>query len=159
LSEDILHDVKESAGRFGVAIFRADVKDLAFPGNLQEIMNRVLAAERMSQVQLVEARSKSEVQKIEAQTKAETQRLESEARLAAERLSAEAEAQIQQIKTEAEVKELQERERTARAYTTHPALLRILELETLRQLGANANARIYIGFDKHALPDGAPKEP
>ena len=46
LSEDILADVKESAAGFGVAIRRADVKDLIFPGNLQEIMNRVLAAER-----------------------------------------------------------------------------------------------------------------
>ncbi|MCI0360897.1 MAG: slipin family protein, partial [Planctomycetaceae bacterium] len=46
-SEDILRDVKESAASYGVAISRADVKDLVFPGNLQEIMNRVLAAERM----------------------------------------------------------------------------------------------------------------
>jgi regulator of protease activity HflC (stomatin/prohibitin superfamily) len=42
LSEDILQDVKEAAAGYGVAIARADVKDLAFPGNLQEIMNRVL---------------------------------------------------------------------------------------------------------------------
>jgi regulator of protease activity HflC (stomatin/prohibitin superfamily) len=49
LSEDILQDVKESAIRYGVTIERADVKDLVFPGNLQEIMNRVLAAERTSQ--------------------------------------------------------------------------------------------------------------
>jgi regulator of protease activity HflC (stomatin/prohibitin superfamily) len=46
LSEDILRDAKESATSYGVAIARADVKDLVFPGNLQEIMNRVLAAER-----------------------------------------------------------------------------------------------------------------
>lgn len=71
LSEDILRDVKESAQGYGVAIVRADVKDLVFPGNLQEIMNRVLAAERMSQVQLVEARSKAETQKLDAQAKAE----------------------------------------------------------------------------------------
>src|SRR6516162_9177142 len=49
LSEDILRDVKESAGTYGVAIYRADVKDLIFPGNLQEIMNKVLAAERTAQ--------------------------------------------------------------------------------------------------------------
>ena len=35
LSEDILSDVKESANGYGVAIRRADVKDLIFPGNLQ----------------------------------------------------------------------------------------------------------------------------
>jgi regulator of protease activity HflC (stomatin/prohibitin superfamily) len=34
LSEDILRDVKESATSYGVAIARADVKDLVFPGNL-----------------------------------------------------------------------------------------------------------------------------
>src|SRR6185295_11183282 len=52
LSEDILRDVKEAAASYGVAIGRADVKDLVFPGNLQEIMNRVLAAERTSEAQL-----------------------------------------------------------------------------------------------------------
>src|SRR5499426_4000709 len=60
LSEDILRDVKEAAANYGVSILRADVKDLVFPGNLQEIMNRVLAAERTSQAQLVEARTKAE---------------------------------------------------------------------------------------------------
>src|SRR5262245_19524923 len=59
LSDDILRDVKEAAANYGVAILRADVKNLVFPGNLQEIMNRVLAAERMSQAQLVEARTKA----------------------------------------------------------------------------------------------------
>src|SRR3972149_1839958 len=68
LSEDILRDVKEAASGYGVEIMRADVKDLIFPGNLQEIMNRVLAAERMSQAQLVEARTKAETQRLEAQT-------------------------------------------------------------------------------------------
>src|SRR5262249_24268143 len=59
LSEDILSDVKEAAASYGVAILRADVKDLVFPGNLQEIMNRVLAAERMSEAQLVEGRTRA----------------------------------------------------------------------------------------------------
>jgi hypothetical protein len=31
----------------------------------------------------------------------------------------------------------------------HPALLRLREQETLRDLLRSANARIYIGFDKH----------
>src|SRR5687768_5822956 len=79
LSEDILRDVKEAAAGYGVAISRADVKDLVFPGNLQEIMNRVLAAERTSQAQHVEARTKSEVHRIEAQTKADAQRLQAQA--------------------------------------------------------------------------------
>src|SRR5215813_13492051 len=88
LSNDILRDVKEAATGYGVTIFRADVKDLVFPGNLQEIMNRVLAAERNSQAQLVEARTKAEVQKIEAQAKAETHKTEAAAQAATAKLVA-----------------------------------------------------------------------
>src|SRR5215813_12539754 len=88
LSEDILRDVKESATSYGVAIARADVKDLVFPGNLQEIMNRVLAAERTSQAQLVEAGTKAEVQKIETQTKMDAQRLQAQTEAEAALLNA-----------------------------------------------------------------------
>jgi regulator of protease activity HflC (stomatin/prohibitin superfamily) len=155
LSEDILHEVKETATSYGVAILRADVKDLIFPGNLQEIMNRVLAAERMSQVQLVDARTKAETQRIEAQSKAETQRLEAETQAAAHRLIAESQAEARRIETEADIRALRERAQTAEAYTDHPALLRLRELETLRELARAANARIYIGFDKHFRPDSS----
>jgi len=154
LSEDILRDVKSTAATYGVTIQRADVKDLVFPGNLQEIMNKVLAAERMSQVQLVEARTKADVQKIESQSATEAQRLEAEAHLNSRRLAAHADAEVQRLQTEAEISRLQERERNAQAYAKHPALLRMLELETLRELGKNGNARIYIGFAKHASADG-----
>lgn len=157
LSEDILRDVKESAGTYGVAIFRADVKDLIFPGNLQEIMNKVLAAERMSQAQLVEARTKAEVQRIDAQANAETQRLETEARVEAQRLAAQSEAEVQRVKTGADIQALRERAQAAKAYAEHPALLRLRELETLRELARTATARIYIGFDKH-MPPGAGNE-
>lgn len=149
LSNDILRDVQEAAQGYGVAIFRADVKDLVFPGNLQEIMNRVLAAERMSQAQLVEARTKSEVQRIEAQVQAENQRTQAEAQAATAKLVAQAAADSHRVKTAAEVEALKQRELAAKAYTTHPALLRLQELETLRELARTANARIYIGFDKH----------
>src|SRR5262249_37172558 len=128
-----------------------------FPGNLQEIMNKVLAAERMSQVQLVEARTKADVQKIETQAKAETTRQEAEARASAQRLAAQGDAEVQRLQTEAEIRRLQERERTAQAYSKHPAMLRMLELETLRDLAKNANARIYLDFDKQAS-NHAPKE-
>ena len=164
LSEDILHDVKEAAANYGVAILRADVKDLVFPGNLQEIMNRVLAAERMSEAQLVEARTKAETHRIDAQVKAETQRIdalvkadahraEAEAQAAGWKLAAQAEAEAIRVKTEAEINALREREQAAEAYSAHPALLRLQELETLRELARTANARIYIGFDKHRAPD------
>lgn len=135
-------------------ILRADVKDLVFPGNLQEIMNRVLAAERNSQAQLVEARTKAEVQRIEAQARTEIQRLEADVRAAAARLAAEAESETARIRTESEVQALRRREEAAQAYSAHPALLRLQELETLRELARTATARIYIGFDKHHLPSG-----
>ena len=154
LSEDILRDVKEIAARYGVSILRADVKDLIFPGNLQEIMNKVLAAERMSEAQLVEARTKAQTAQIDAQAKAEVQQLESQAYVNAQRASAEAAAEVQRIKTESDVRALRESEAAASAYTANPALLRLRELETLRELARNANARIYIGFDKHAADNG-----
>ena len=47
------------------------------------------------------------------------------------------------------------REPTAQAYSKHPALLRMLELEALAELARNGNARIYIGFDKHAALQGS----
>jgi regulator of protease activity HflC (stomatin/prohibitin superfamily) len=153
LSEDILRDVKSTAASYGVTIQRADVKDLVFPGNLQEIMNKVLAAERMSQVQLVEARTKADVQKIESQSKADAQRIEAESRASAQRLAAQGDAEVQRLQTEVEIKRLQEREQHAQAYAKHPALLRMLELETITDLSRNANARIYIGFDKHATTE------
>src|SRR5262249_9569132 len=124
-----------------------------FPGNLQEIMNRVLAAERTSQAQLVEARTRAETQRIEAEVKAEIQRQEVETRASALRVTAQSEAEALRIKTEADINALRERERAAQAYSAHPALLRLHELETLRELAHTATARIYIGFDKHGRPD------
>lgn len=149
LNEDILGDVKSVAAGYGVAISRADVKDLIFPGNIQEVMNRVLAAERLSQAQLVEARTKAETQRINASAMADIQKIEAEANAEALRRKAEAEADAQRLKTEVEVSALRERETTADAYVRHPALLRVQELEALRDLSRAANARIYIGFDKH----------
>jgi regulator of protease activity HflC (stomatin/prohibitin superfamily) len=146
LSEDILREVKESATSYGVAIARADVKDLVFPGNLQEIMNRVLAAERMSQAQLVEARTKAEVQKIETQTKMEAQRLQAQTEAEAALLKARSEAEATQLAVQAEMQALEERQKMASAYSTHPALLRLEELTTLRELARNANARLYLDF-------------
>ncbi len=149
LNEDILRDVKESATGYGVQISRADVKDLVFPGNLQEIMNRVLAAERTSQAQLIEARTKAQVQRIDAATKAEAQRVHAQTESEATQLTAQAEAEALAVRTAAEVRALREHQQAAEAYAAHPALLRLRELETIRELAGNANARIYIGFDKH----------
>ncbi len=147
LSEDILRDVKGAASEYGVEIRRADVKDIIFPGNLQDIMNRVLAAERMSQAQLVEARTKAEVQQIEAQARAASRRLDAEAQAAAQRAAAQAQAEAQRIATEAEIRDLRERAQVAALYAQYPALLRLTELETLRDLSRNASARLYVNFE------------
>src|SRR5262245_6605952 len=153
LSEEILRDVKEAATSYGVAITRADVKDLVFPGNLQEIMNKVLAAERTSQAQLVEARTRSEVQRIDAQAKADAARLQAQVDAEAVRLTADAEAEGTRLKAQAERQVVEERTKAAAAFTAHPALLRLEELTALRELARNANARIYLDF-QGAKEDG-----
>jgi regulator of protease activity HflC (stomatin/prohibitin superfamily) len=161
LSEDILADLQSVAGGYGVEILRADVKDIVFPGNLQDVMNRVLTAERLSEAQLVEARTKAEKEALEARTKAETDRVAADSRAETDRigataraevvrLAAEAEAEAERIRTAAEVDALRVRAGNADAYAQHPALLRLQELESLATLSRNAQARIYIGFDKHA---------
>ena len=148
LSEDILRDVKETAARYGVSILRADVKDLVFPGNLQEIMNKVLAAERTAQAQLVEARTRAQTQQIAAEAQAGTSRIEAEAQAQALRLQSEAEAAARKIRNEAELAALRDTEQSAKAYAAHPALLRLRELETLKELSGSANVKIYVGFDR-----------
>ena len=156
LSEDIERDVKGVATTYGVAIYRADVKDLVFPGNLQEIMNRVLTAERLSQAQLIEARTKTDVQRLEAQVKAETQRVEAEGQAETRRRVAESEAETRRrlAESEAEAQQirLQSEREVAQASAERPELLRLRELDALRELARTANARIYIGFDKHMRP-------
>jgi regulator of protease activity HflC (stomatin/prohibitin superfamily) len=132
-----------------------------FPGNLQEIMNKVLAAERLSEAQLVETRTQAEQHRIEAEAKAQIKRIEADSSvetdtkvatsLAASRLKqAEAEAEALRITNEAEIRALREQASAAEAYAKHPALLRLRELQSLSETAKNANARIFIGFDKHA---------
>ncbi len=153
LSEDIRTDVTEIAATYGVSIIRADVKDLIFPGNLQEIMNRVLAAERMSQVQLVEARTKAEAQRIESRAKAEVRETEAAAQENLKRQSVQNELELQRLQTEAEIAAVRERAVAAEVYAANPMLLRLQELETLRALGVNANARLYLNFERPALDE------
>lgn len=147
LSEDILSDVTDAADGYGVKVLRADVKDLIFPGNLQEIMNRVLTAERLSQAQLVEARTKAEREAIEARSRAEV-----------ERMAAQSQAAVQSIRSEADAAALRVQAEAAAAYAGNPALLRVRELEALSQLSSNPAARIYIGFDKHLDQPGLTRD-
>jgi regulator of protease activity HflC (stomatin/prohibitin superfamily) len=167
LSDDILTELQSGAAGYGVQILRADVKDIVFPGNLQDIMNRVLAGKRLAEAQLVEARTKAEKEAMEARTKAETDRVAAVARAETDRigaaaradvvrLAAEAESRAERIRAAASVAALQLRSENAGTYAMHPALLRLQELESLAVLSRNAQARIYIGFDKHA---GTPSDP
>jgi regulator of protease activity HflC (stomatin/prohibitin superfamily) len=154
LSSEILEDVKEIAAGYGVSIARADVRDLSFPGNVQEVMNRVLAAERQSQAQLVEARTKAEVQRIEAESRAEATRIQGATLADTIRQEAAARATATETAVAAETQALERRRGNAAAYAEHPALLRLEELATLRQLATNANARLYLSLPVESrLPD------
>ena len=131
------------------------MKDLIFPGNLQEIMNKVLAAERTSQAQLVEARTRAEVQRIDAETKGETTRLLAESQAEAERLAAAVRADALRLHAETEVQTVQLRERIAAAFDKHRPCSRLRELESLRELALSPGARIYVDFDRRAKQDAA----
>jgi len=155
LSSEILDDVKEIAAGYGVDIARADVRDLSFPGNVQEVMNRVLAAERQSQAQLVEARTRAEVQRIEAESKAEAARLQAATAAEATRQEATARAAATETTVAAETQALERRRGNAAAYAEHPALLRLEELAALRQLATNANARLYLSLRGDAPKDNS----
>ncbi|GAB4152507.1 MAG: hypothetical protein Fur005_02690 [Roseiflexaceae bacterium] len=150
LSEDILGEVKETAAGYGVAVLRADVKDLIFPGNVQDVMNRVLTADRMSQAQLIDARTKAEIFQIDAQARVNAKRAEAEAEAEATRRTAEAEAEATRIRTAAEIAALREREQYAEAYTRFPTLLRLRELEALAAL--KSNAQVYVSLDGTEIP-------
>ena len=151
LSEDILAEVKDVATTYGVDIIRADVKDLIFPGNLQEVMNRVLTAERLSEAQLVEARTKAESERIAAESRAKTDRIQAEADAERKRLDANTRAEMKRIQTDSKVEEIQAHEEAAELLEKHPAIMRLREMETLTALGSNANARIYIGFENRMM--------
>ena len=49
---------------------------------------------------------------------------------------------------------LKKRGQAAQAYTSHPALLRLEELATLRQLASSGNARLCIDFQKSQFVNG-----
>ena len=80
--------------------------------------------------------------------------MEGETLAAAARLQAQVQAEERRLRSEAELQSLRDSADAATALAASPALLRLRELEALKELGRSANARIYIGFDKHAPPDG-----
>lgn len=117
ISDAVRHDVREAAASYGVEITRADVKDLVFPGNLREIMNRVLETERQSEAMLIEARKKADATLISA--KAQREIIEN--KLAADRALAD-------------------------QLDSSPALLRLKELEALERMATNPGNHFYIGL-------------
>ena len=151
LSEEILADVQDSAAGYGVSIGRAAVKDLIFPGNLQEIMNRVLAAERNSEAQLVDARTRAEVERIQAETQAMVQQKKAEVEAESMKLQLIAEAEAEKAKAQLEAEAFQQRQQTGQILNENPSLLRLEEFKTLIEMGRNGNARIYLGLDRNGL--------
>ena len=130
ISDAVRSDVGDAAKSYGVEILRADVKDLVFPGNLRNIMNGVIEAQRRAEAQLIEARRKAEALQISAKAESEADLATAKAR--AERLRAEAEAD--KVRALAEIERA---EAEAKALTEHPALVRLRELETLRAIASS----------------------
>lgn len=152
ISDAVRVAVEESASGYGVEIRRADVKDLVFPGNLREIMNRVLETERRAEAQLIEARKAGEARRIQAEADAEATRL----RLEAEKVQIELRNQAEAAKSEARLKaEVAE----AQALREHPELLALRRLKTLEGL-ARAGGKFVIGLDRDlATPFLSPESP
>jgi len=170
LSEDILKEVKGIAQRYGVDIMRADVKDLIFPGDVQEIMNRVLKAERISQAQMVEAKSRAEIELLDAKTVIGKQVIEAENRAKMDEIKAEADAKTLAVKTESDAKALtvrteseiknskarleaekeqvQIKKESAELFKAYPHLVRLEEIKAFQSIVKNSNAKIYMGLDE-----------
>lgn len=134
ISDTVRDDVKESAASYGLEIIRADVKDLVFPGNLRNIMNQVLETERRSEAKLIVARKDAEANLITAtaQNEAHIKRLEAEKQQI--RLKAEAERTSLQLKLEGELE-------TAKALVENPILLKLKQLEVLKEMAKSGNGK------------------
>jgi regulator of protease activity HflC (stomatin/prohibitin superfamily) len=91
------------------------------------------------------------VDEIQAKTRAEAKRREAETEALARKLQLEAEAEAARIKAENETRALVERQKAAEALEKHPGLLRLAEIEALRELARNANARVYLGASDRML--------
>ncbi len=63
-------------------------------------------------------------------------------------------AETAALAVRAEMQALDERQKMAGAFSTHPAVLRLEELKTLRELARNANARLYLDFKDKPGTDG-----
>lgn len=139
ISDAVRAAVGGSAESYGVEIRRADVKDLVFPGNLREIMNRVIETERHAEARLIEARQEAEALRIktQAENEAELRRLEAEA----ERVRVKAEAERDQLAIQ-----LENAVAEAKAVAENPQLVRLREIDALRAM-ANSHAQFFVGLE------------
>ncbi|MEM1416784.1 MAG: slipin family protein [Myxococcota bacterium] len=154
ISDAVRETVEEDAKGYGVEILRADVKDLIFPGNLREIMNRVLETERRAEAQLIQARKDIEAKRLQAQAEldAETHRraaelerlhLDLEAKAQAAKAAHEREAEALKVALDAHRERLAAAIAEAEALEAHPALVKLKELEALQAM-AKAGARFVL---------------
>lgn len=119
ISDAVSQDVGRSGLGYGVEIRRADVKDLVFPGNLREVMNKAIEAEREGEALLIAATKKADVVRLEADT---------ETQIAGQKLA--------------------QAEKEAALLAAHPQLVRLRELEVLREIGARGGNHFYVGVDR-----------
>jgi len=143
ISDAVRQGVREAAASYGVEILRADVKDLVFPGNLKEIMNQVLETERRAEAKLIEARKDAESLKIKAEAEQEAEFLRLDAEKQRVKLTAEAEAEKLRLALQSQVDE-------AKALAEHPELVRLKQLETLREM-ARSGAKFVWGLESDPL--------
>lgn len=139
ISDAVKQDVSGSAAGYGVEILRADVKDLVFPGNLRAIMNQVLETERRSEARLIEARKEAEAAKVRSVAEAEARLRRLEAKKEEVRLRAETEREKLRTALQGELE-------AAKAVAENPELLKLKQLEVLRELAANPNGKFVIGM-------------
>lgn len=139
ISDTVRDEVKGAAASYGVEIIRADIKDLVFPGNLREIMNRVLETERRAEAKLIEARKEAETQRIQGE--AENQEALRKIELLRKKVQAENEVERERLAVQ---REAQLRE--AEALREHPELLRLKQTEALAAM-AKAGARFVVGLE------------
>lgn len=140
LSNAIKADVAGSLLAYGVEILRADVKDLVFPGNLKELMNKVIETQRSAEAQLIATRARIETNTLEAHSKAELARLDSLARAEALQVETKAHVQAQEEKLKADAGLLA-------LLAQNPLLVKLKELEMLERIGAKGNNHFFVGVD------------
>lgn len=143
ISDAVREEVSESAGKYGVEIIRADVKDLIFPGNLREIMNQVLETERRAEASLIAARKDAEETRIRAAAEREAEKSRLEAEKEKVRIQAEAEQERVRLRLQSAINE-------AEALKKHPELSMLRRIEAMQAM-AESGGRFVVGLKGDGL--------